>query len=317
MRLLLAVVLAAMAWITAQARITRIWDENRSIVDTCVIWPLPQDCSGISLEACVAMEGPSDCLGADRHSWNLTLLLADGTRRVVTIGWGNTCLGDFTDSRYLSVDGVDTPSGGQVRLTSDVNLYSGDNSIVVEIDSPGDKAQIYVGNDVMNYAGSVTLSSPVDSVSVGTGGKIELAFMAIECRHEPRLDSGLDDQELQQACAPGQEAPLGMWRYLDRDNDAASARPGGFYTLAIVADPARQGAYLLLYLDGARVNSTAWKAGMIKGRLTPTRFIGRYRLEWRNADKTILQDESMAILEGSDILTFTFPLHQSQMRFTR
>lgn len=316
MRPLLVFVLATLVWIVAQARITRIWDENRVIDDSCTVWPLPQDCSRISLEACVAMEGPSDCLGADIHSWNLTLLLADGTRRVVTIGWGNTCLGDFTDIRYLSVDGVDAPSGGQVRLTSDVNLYGGDNSIVVEIDPPGDKAQIYVGDDVMNYAGSVMLSSPVDSVSVGTMGKIELAFIAIECGHEPRLDSGLDDLELQQACAPGQEAPLGMWRYLDRDNDAAFARPGGFYTLTVVADPAEQGTYLLLYLDGARVNSTAWKAGMIKGRLTPTRFIGRYRLEWRNADKTILQDEAAAILDG-DILTLTFPLHQSHLRFTR
>lgn len=315
MRLLLASVLATVVWGTAQARITRIWDENRAIDGSCAIWPLPHDCSSISLEACVAMEGPSDCLGADRHSWNLTLLLADGTSRVVTIGWGNTCLGDFSDRRYLSVDGVDDPSG-QVRLTSDVNLYSGDNSIVVEIDPPGSKARIYVGDDVMNYAGSVTLSSPVDSVSVGTHGKIELAFMAIECEHESRLDSGLDDRELQQACAPGQEAPLGMWRYLDRDNDATFARPGGFYTLAAVADPSEHGAYLLLYIDGARVNATGWQAGMIKGRLTPTRFIGRYRLEWRNADKTILQDESVAVLEG-DILTLSFPLHQSHLRFTR
>lgn len=305
-------ILFVLVGIRGFAYVSRQWTGNCVIAGSAMVWSLPTGYSRMGLEACVAMEGPSDRRGADRHSWSLVLMLADGTRHTVTVGWGNSDHGDFTDTRYLSVTGV---MPAPVRLTSDVDLYSGDNSIVVEIDTPGE-AQVYVGNDVMNHVGAISLSAPVDSVAIGTDGKIGLAFMAIECEHDPVLDSGLDDRALEMACDPALRAPAGLWRYLDRDNNAEYARPGGYYTLVIVPDPEEPDAFLLLYYDGAKVNAAAWKPGMIKGRMTPTRFEGRYRLQWRNADKSLLRDESHAILEG-DILTLSFPLHQSVLRFSR
>ncbi len=301
-----------MVWFTVQARISRQWTENQVIVDSAMLWSLPRDYSHVGLEACVSMKGPSDRRGADRYSWDLILMLADGTRRVVTVGWGNTDLGDFADIRYLSVTGV---TSEPVRLTEDVSLYKGDNYIVVEINTHGE-ARVYVGNDVMNYVGSISLSAPVDIVSIGSKDRMELAFMAIECEREPVLDSGLDGRELELACNTDLKAPFGVWRYLDRDNNTDYARPGGYYTLVGIQDPDDSNGFLLLYLDGAKVNADGWKPGMIKARMIPTGFVGRYRLEWYNADKSVLRDESGAVIEG-DIMTLLFPLHKSQLRFSR
>ena len=297
---------------TVQARVSRQWTENRTIDNSSMSWSIPTGASDVTIETCIAMKGPKDTRGTDPCSWQLTLALVDGSRRDITVGWGNTDFGDFSDSRYLEVKGV---SSGAKRFTGGVEMYSGDNTLVIETDYP-DKAKVYIGNDVMNYVGEIDLRSPIREVAVGTSGQLELAIMSIECEITDNLDSGLDAEGLAAACEAGQAAPMGLWHYFDRDNDAAYARPGGLYSIAVVPDREESGSYLILYIDGAKVNSSKWKSGMIKGRLTPTKFAGRYLLEWWDANMERVRDEANAIVEP-DMLTLNFPLLHSQMRYSR
>jgi len=309
----LAILLMAIVSFTVvQAKTYRHWIEAVSMQDTICTWPIPSGCGSLNIEACIAMDGPVDGRGRDHCSWQLVLTLSDGTMRTVSVGWGNTDYGDFTDTRYLWVDGV---TSEPVHYSDNVDLYSGDNTIIIDMDTPA-SARVFIGNDIMNYVGEIDVPLPVSAVSVMTDRKIELAFMSIECELPPDLDSGLDYSGLEAACASGQKSPLGLWRYFDRDNDAAYARPGGLYTLAVVEDPDAKGQYLMLYIDGARVNAGGWSAGMIKGRLIPTRFTGRYRLEWWDAYKHKVADEANAIIE-SEIITLNFPLLHTQMRYCR
>lgn len=297
---------------TLQARVSRQWTENRILDNSSMAWTIPVKASTVTIETCVAMKGPKDTRGVDPCRWQLTLALVDGSRHEIIVGWGNTDFGDFSDSRYLEVTGVQSDP---VRFTGGVDLYSGDNTVVVESHSPGN-AKVYIGNDVMDYVGEINLSSPICEVAVGTSGRLELAIMSIECEIPWNLDSGLDADRLAAACEPGQSAPLGLWHYFDRDNDAAYARPGGTYSLAVVPDPEQADCFLILYIDGARVNASKWEPGMIKGRLTPTKFAGRYRLEWWDAGMTLIHDEANAIVEP-DMLTLNFPLLHSQLRYSR
>lgn len=309
----LSLLIASLISLPLFARVDRQWAENRTIENSSLSWTIPADAASVTVEACVAMDGPSDSHGIDPCDWQLILTLADGSWREITVGWGNVDFGDFADSRYLMVSGVaDEP----VRFTSGVDMYSGDNTVVIEIAPPGTSARVYVGNDMLSYVGEIRLPSPLCEVAVGTARRLTLALMCVESVAPESLDSGLDEDALAAACEPGQKSPLGLWHYFDRDNDAAYARPGGVYSLAVVADTENAGSFIILYVDGARVNASGWTPGMIKGRLTPTKFAGRYRLQWWDANKARVNDECNAIVED-DMLTLIFPLLHSQLRYSR
>lgn len=101
------------------------------------------------------------------------------------------------------------------------------------------------------------------------------------------------------------------WRYLDRENDPAVALPGGNYVLAQVGND-------LVYMGGARINASLWRAGMLKGRLTPTGYVGYMRLQWYDATGRSLADESYAEMDSTaQTMTLVFPALQARLRFTR
>lgn len=293
------------------AKVHRQWSEESSPVSAPVSWTIPDGAAAVTVEACVSMDGPKDSRGVDRCSWELTLVLADSTEHAFTVGWGNTDFGDFSDRRYLEVRGLAEP----VRLTEGADMYSGDNTLVVETDVLN-IAHVYVGNDILSYVGDVALKAPLRKVRLSSQGRMSHTLVAIESEIPENLESGLDAQALAEACRPGQPAPLGLWHYLDRDNDMSYARPGGTYSLAIVPDAENEGHYLVLYVDGAIVNAHGWHQGMIKGRMRPTMFTGRYRLEWWDARMERVSDEANVMVEDN-ILTLNFPLLHSQLRFSR
>ena len=295
----------------ALAKVNRQWCEDHTCDYDSLAWSIPTGATAVTIEACVAMEGLKDSRGVDRFSWELSLVLADSTVHTLTVGWGNTDYGDFSDQRYLEVKGLEEP----VRLTNGVDMYSGDNTMIVETDEKG-VANVYIGNDVMKYIGSIELNTKLRRVKLASHGKLHLEVMAIESEIPENLDSGFGVDELAEVCRPGQTAPLGLWHYLDRDNDVTYARPGGTYSLVIVPDKQNVGHFIILYAEGAVVNAHSWKPGMIKGRLLPTMFSGRYRLEWWDANKERVADEANAVVENN-ILTLNFPLLHSQLRYSR
>lgn len=115
-------------------------------------------------------------------------------------------------------------------------------------------------------------------------------------------------------------SPQGIWKALDHDNKPEWSRPGGDYTLGIAADSIKPGTFNIIFLDGATVNATAWKAGMVKGTLSATPFSRHYNLRWVDATMNTLSeaDECSATLDDSGAtLTFHFPLQHATLRFHR
>ncbi len=108
----------------------------------------------------------------------------------------------------------------------------------------------------------------------------------------------------------------GVWRYLDRDMRPEKAVPGGYYTLATVADG--NGGYEIVYLGGARYGEGSWQPLRLKGRLSPSGFADNYDLEWQAGDGRACPPESYATLDAeTGILALYFPLLDSSFRFRR
>ena len=104
----------------------------------------------------------------------------------------------------------------------------------------------------------------------------------------------------------------GYWSYLDRETDDSRARLGGRYDLAIVKEGDE---YVLLYVDGAEVNSSMWKPMMIKGSMKPTPFKSHYDLTWYDSMMEPMDDDTFSMVDGDMILTLKFPVYRSQLRF--
>lgn len=111
----------------------------------------------------------------------------------------------------------------------------------------------------------------------------------------------------------------GFWKYLDRVTPAdGRATVGGRYGLAIVEDPDNCDNLLLVYLDGADVDSQFWHCGDIKGRMKPTGFEDHYDVEWYDVHGFEAgMMECSANFEGYNLLTVDFPLLRCQIRFQR
>lgn len=132
--------------------------------------------------------------------------------------------------------------------------------------------------------------------------QLQLATSHTLASLEPRFKSAHDPVE-------------GFWKYLDRQNNPRYARPGGSYTLAVVADG--EGGYDIIYISGAEVYADRWHEGMIKGHLRPTIFEGHYDLEWVDSTFTVHDRELSAQFDSAGILTLNFPLLKTQIRLSR
>ena len=75
--------------------------------------------------------------------------------------------------------------------------------------------------------------------------------------------------------------------------------------------------YLLIYLEGARVNSSLWKAGKVKGILHPSHFKGIYEATWIDSQGLPLSHEIKAQEGEGDTLTFSFPYQSSTIRLRK
>lgn len=310
---ILALILSSGLVAMAETRVTRQWIDNQIVDNDTLTCNVEAGTTRLLVETRAAMHGVKESKGTSRQVWGVEFVMVDGTRQMVTVGWGNSMYGDFTDERYLSVSGLGADS--PVKFTRNVNTHDGPNTLIVDVED-GTLGKVFVGDDLLNYAGTVQLNSPIAEVKLFSRGKLEIMSMCVEYGIPVDLNSGLDDAAIAEASRPGQEAPLGLWHYFDRDNDASYAQPGGDYDLLVARDPADDGRFLIIYIAGARVNAGEWRTGMIKGVLTPTRFKGRYELKWYDAGMELVDDECHASVENN-ILTVHFPLHHSQLRYSR
>lgn len=123
-----------------------------------------------------------------------------------------------------------------------------------------------------------------------------------------------DVAELESYLKTSTDPHEGLWTYLDRDMDHTSVSLGGNYMLATVKEG---DAYDIIMIHGAEAYSAAWPALRVKGRLRPTVFMHHFDLDWTDASGSAVKAESSAtILEGT-ILTLSFPLLKTAIRFSK
>ncbi|MCM1292663.1 MAG: hypothetical protein NC111_05655 [Bacteroides sp.] len=236
---------------------------------------------------------------------------------------------ELLDSPYATlsiyrqnVDGTVTKIE-EIRLTDGFDLAQGCNSLSCEIDC--------ISGHVVIAGGSNTQRTLYETVSRPTGG------YGIIMNSNPIVDMVVTDQWIDPAAALQTQwsqpnatddlvnsllstelnDPIGLWKYLDRDNNPNLARLGGEYTLAIVRSEDNSESYDIIYISGATTNASQWTPGMLKGRLHPTGFTGHFDLEWYDAAMDPIAKECSASIEQSGLIRLDFPLLKTSLRLAR
>ncbi|MCC8175602.1 MAG: hypothetical protein LIO91_04130 [Bacteroidales bacterium] len=176
-------------------------------------------------------------------------------------------------------------------------------------------------------AGYDTLSEPVtvgnrtprgNPFFISTWGKVDVEELRITFLDEPEklVTTGLSREDVMERLAATSDPIERLWVYFDRENDPDRVRLGGKYTLATLANV--DGGYDIIYMDGAEIQADKWQPGMLKGKLTPTSFTGRYNLMWIDAVMQPMDSQWEGQAEvnlANGILTLYFPLISAQLRF--
>lgn len=233
----------------------------------------------------------------------------------------NSVQHDILDHRSISVKVVEVMEGvsriiDEALLDKDVNLSAGFN--LVKISSDCSITTVTIGEQQPKpyfKFEDIDYTRPWQyGYLVGVGACVDVERIVARVNHVTTHD--LATTWTESAITDHLEAssdPLeGYWVYLDRNLDDSRARLGGRYTLAIV----RQGdGYDILYIEGAKVSGDQWQAGMLKGRLQATPFVGNYNLIWYDALKAPMSEDDYATFDASSaILSLHFPIHKSLVR---
>lgn len=144
-------------------------------------------------------------------------------------------------------------------------------------------------------------------------------YSSILLPHYPKDQNSLNEtaditKQIHQIIEESDDPIEGYWEIFDRTLDEALLKLGGEYKLAIVKNHDR---YDIIYLDGARVNGSRWRPGMLKGILTPSSFPGLLNLEWFDSEGKSLSYSVTAQTGYNGTLTLQFPYHSSVIRLRK
>ena len=230
---------------------------------------------------------------------------------------------DITDQRTMSLKviqrfGTDTRELAQTTLTRGVSLEDDMNTLSVDVDDRGVKVSI--GKDELQevFETSMTKSNGPIQVGylVGPGARvaIERAVLTIENEKQVAAKTLWTREALDEYFTVSADPVEGYWKYLDRDMQDQWLRLGGRYTLAVVRS---DDGYDIIYIDGAQVKKSLWHEGMLKGHMTKTVFSGNYDATWIDATMEPIEKDVQATIENGVILTMSFPVFKSQVRFAK
>lgn len=107
----------------------------------------------------------------------------------------------------------------------------------------------------------------------------------------------------------------GVWQYIGRENNPDLGRTGGEYTLAVVPGES-DGAYRVIYADGATICPDLWRPGMLKGLIHAGRYTSGMKVEWYDATGRIVPWEGRASV-ADGMLTLTWGDAETTMVFGR
>lgn len=206
------------------------------------------------------------------------------------------------------------------KLTGGFDIYRAENSLALELDCNTGIAEIYGGGSLLEKI--TEIESPRECAQGSMGivalGKPEIELVVSEAYTRAAGAEVLPvtaDEIMERSRRQDAAKVEGVWEYLDRDNDSSLCRLGGNYRLGVTTDAG--GALVIVYLEGAKVNASDWKPGMIKGRLVPTPFQNHYDLLWIDATMQPINEECSATLEPAGTLRLDFPLLKTTFRLSR
>lgn len=266
-----------------------------------------------------AMDGIGERPGLAKAYWGIDIVLPDDTVRL-TLRHGNTAFGDIFDRRQnlLTLSNRDK----KIKEVDADGFESSDgvyNTLRLGVDCQ--KGEVLVSGGGRRVADVFKVSVPdvksVVALRVWSVGRLDVSSLSLEIVRSPQveLSTSWTQESLTARFRESKDPIEGYWQYLDRDNDPAYARPGGRYLLAVVR--IESGGYDILYVDGAEKMRDEWKPMMLKGRLKPTIFVDHFDLEWIDSTFESIERDVHATVTDKAILTLSFPLLKTVMRFSR
>ncbi len=204
-------------------------------------------------------------------------------------------------------------SGNGAVLTGEID--DGEVSIVVNFTDDG-IAEIWYGDERLSLLGSVGMRG-VDVSEIGITAFSPMEIVSVNVKADTRIADYHTDwnrQDFDVYLRSSSDFREGIYEYLDSDIDTARSRLGGHYSLAVISDG--KGGYDIIYLDGAKENSQEWRAGMRKGRLSPTIFQNHYDLFWLDSNRYDDMEELSCELDGT-LMVLHFPHERAVVRFSR
>lgn len=239
----------------------------------------------------------------------------------VALTWINTDFGSIDDRRFLRVELFEVEGGRRSVVAAKefdkkVNLADGYNS--VSVTKWENRIYVAVGgsSEYLQVGEMAYRACPPSLAGIMAMRPIEVIRARLTAIPFPEpLISSFNEDSLREYLAASTDPVEGYWIYLDRKTDPESVVPGGSYTLAIVKASPEE--YNIIYLGGADIHAANWTPMRIKGRLSRTGFVGNYDLEWLDADGYPVSQECYAMLADGALLTFRFPLLNSEIRFRK
>lgn len=226
-----------------------------------------------------------------------------------SVGWGENVINVVFDFRNF-VEGIDVPrvkiQCGNVTGTLDhgFDCDGGYNTLALEWSSDGSVEVLFGERGLHSVMMLDSLARPDGELLINArGGEIDVVDVVVEVNDDDisRLMTDYSARDIADAV---------KLHYLDRENDPKLSSPGGRYTLARIGDD-------LIYVDGAQINATHWHCGMLKGRLTPTPYVGYYHLLWYDSTGRRLSDDCYAeVDENSRTIKCVFPSLSATLRFS-
>ena len=240
----------------------------------------------------------------------------------VTLSANNSNPFDILDKRSLTCSLIKVENGNRKELasqslTNDVNLYEGINLISLVVKQSN--ISVKIGNKTLNPILSAQINDLQNAkvgILSGPGSKVAVERFIIKHQQDPTssLITNWTEQAINRHLSTGTDPNEGIWLYLDRIIDDKQLKLGGRYKLALIATPS---GYDIIYISGAEVNASKWITGMIKGRLTKTSFANHYDLIWYDSNFAPFTTDVNATIDAASIITFHFPIHNTQLRFAK
>ena len=230
---------------------------------------------------------------------------------------------DLTAYRRMAVNIIKVANGKTsilktVEIDKGVDLYTGFNVVNVEYD--GQSTSVAVGDKVPIYIAQIEGTSYPANAQYGilAGPASRLEIERIVLKKQPimklKLGTAWTMQSLTQHFDQSSDAYEGFWTFFDKNLDETKLKTGGRYTVALVKNG---DGYDIIYVDGAQVNQQQWTCGMLKGHITPSRFIDNYSLTWYDAMMRPFSNDVYATIENFTLLTLHFPHKGGYLRFAK